>query len=1158
MIDISAAERLLDFGARLRDPVRAREQLEGAVALHNVLEKEKVAYLADEVGMGKTLVALGALALFRHYNPRFRVLVIAPRENIQHKWMRELRGFVEHNIRYPDLRMKGIDHRPVRRLLECTGLLHLLREVALDPEQDVFMRMPSFSLGVGGRKGTIDPESVRGLREELTRELPWLSADVFDLRNKQAFKDNVARAVCCALPKYDLVIVDEAHNLKHGFQPNVAARNRVLALALGHPDGNPDARLFPGYGRRAARVLLLSATPVEDDYRQLWNQLHVFGRESPFTALQDAEADEEAQRSAAARIVIRRVTSIRVGGEERTKNLYRREWREGGVAAHDEPIAVKDPRQRLTVALVQKKVAELLSNERFNGSFQIGMLASFESFLQTAPLRVDDDAQVFDDAEQTEDSLEREGLDVSDVNRLAASHRERFGREMAHPKMDAVVAAMADAWKTGNKSLIFVRRIGSVKELKAKLDERYDEWLMNRLRAELPGAVQPRIELVFKRYREERAPDAGKPAAARFGPDEDPVMPESHDDGGKDTFFAWFFRGDGPRGVVSGATLRKRFTSQSSALSTFFDDNLVAEVLQTAPGGVVDAICAHLGVDRQVVRDRVRQASARFLSAAKKHASGDQFWAAQAAAIEWLAAAGTGEVRDRAGVVWKLRFEGTERPRHTDDPPEPMAWLEHRTFFTELRKRPELSQRLWPERADVTRWVDRFRERQLRGQLLGSAARLGHAFIDLYVMAIRRLGSLEQRSQELESDSNAVGRAEEFLDLLERQLGTPASQRGWLAFDELEAIAQNFDLIVDLNAPEVRERPLNETARIFGTLLGSQQPVAGMFGEVNRTQVKQFRMPGYPLVLVTTDLLQEGEDLHTFCSSVHHYGMAWAPSSMEQRIGRIDRVRSQTDRRLRALDRAPTGEELLQVHFPYLQDTIEVAQVRRVLWRMNDFLRMMHEGLVARSADDRLVDATRELARGMPAPPRLKEPLKTAFPVRPAQLSGEVKAPAVSEEEAEAVVARFLALKESLVDVRVAWAKEQPGRTSLLGTAWLGSRVQPFNLLLQHGGGKLIVRCVSPVGRISPGSSMAELERNASESKVRVGAIVDAEHASYDATAEDAVLLGERGSDAERVGQMLRRVVDSADRLERQHLPTQDGTLEQFHEELALEGRRGR
>lgn len=83
MIDIATASQLLNFGARIGSGPRAEEQLEGAVAMHNILEKNRVAYLADEVGMGKTYVALGALALFRHFQPDFRVLIIAPRVNIQ-------------------------------------------------------------------------------------------------------------------------------------------------------------------------------------------------------------------------------------------------------------------------------------------------------------------------------------------------------------------------------------------------------------------------------------------------------------------------------------------------------------------------------------------------------------------------------------------------------------------------------------------------------------------------------------------------------------------------------------------------------------------------------------------------------------------------------------------------------------------------------------------------------------------------------------------------------------------------------------------------------------------------------------------------------------------------------------------------------------------
>jgi len=53
-----------------------------------------------------------------------------------------------------------------------------------------------------------------------------------------------------------------------------------------------------------------------------------------------------------------------------------------------------------------------------------------------------------------------------------------------------------------------------------------------------------------------------------------------------------------------------------------------------------------------------------------------------------------------------------------------------------------------------------------------------------------------------------------------------------------------------------------------------------MAGQVNQTLLRQFRLPGYPFVLLTTDILQEGEDLHTFCAAIYHYGISWTPSAI--------------------------------------------------------------------------------------------------------------------------------------------------------------------------------------------------------------------------------------------------------------------------------------
>lgn len=1166
MIDVTTAGQLLDFGARIGLGPRADEQLHGAVAIHNILEQQRIAYLADEVGMGKTYVALGALALFRHFQPDFRVLVIAPKENIQLKWMKELRNFVAYNMRFPDLRVATIDRRPARPLVACESLLEFVREVVVDSRRDFFLRLSSFSLALGN---DADRQGWRRLRDELRQEVPWLPEEALDLRsNKDVFKDNVARTICCALPVFDLVIVDEGHNLKHGFRAGVAARNRVLALAFGHPSERASGGHFAGYGPRAKRVLFLSATPLEETYQHVWNQLDVFGLAKPFAELRDERLTEDQRKQGAAKFLVRRVTTMRVAAEDLTKNQYRREWRRGGVHEHDQPIQVKDDRQRLVVALVQKKVAELLGSEKFNMSFQIGMLASFESFLETTRLkRTDDDSAAnFDDADQVDDVRDemlrlatREGIDVRDVNRLARHYREVFQKELPHPKMDALVDSLKGSWTTGRKALIFVRRVKSVEELKRKLDQQYDEWLIQSLRDRLPERVRRRLEEVIGRYaHEKREIDSARQARMAA---ESWVSDEGHADmddrGGTDTFFAWFFRGEGPKGIVSGANVQRRFIQKGTAYSTFFEDNYVMDLLGANPGEVVDSLAKELGLNSAAVAGGLRQRAAKYIGRAKRLQRADRLEAAQAAALELLAEQQTA-LGAQARLIWHERFETSIRKAAATNTPDVADALEEISFFTELRRpdRAQLRAALWPEpRSGSER--DRFRERELRAQALASAARLGHSLIDLYILTIQRLGSLEQRTLEAEGDEGALDRRriDEYLDLLESQRVTTLGQRGWAAFDELSQIAQNFDLILDVNAPDARITQLSETARYFGAFLRQQQPIGGMSGQVNKTLVQQFRMPGYPFVLVSTDLLQEGEDLHTFCSAVHHYGIAWTPSSMEQRIGRIDRVRSQSDRRLSGMTAFPEGSDLLQVYYPHLEDTVEVLQVQRVLERMNTFLRLMHEGLSVPKGDHRRVDVSREMIEGGRTTEPIRGRLHSAFPIPKWALQGRRLALAADAALGASVLARFEKLGGAeYPDLAIDWEPSLQNGT-LLGTVRLTSgRIQPFALLLKSDEGRLAVRCVSPVGLVDPGGTMEAVEESTRAHAVRVGAIVGRDEGTYDLTVEEDVLLAAPEFDVSRVGTLLRRVAAEADALEQIHLPALDQPLDLFEADLKSEG----
>lgn len=1170
MIDLQAAHELLNMGKRIGDGPRATEQLRGAVAIHNILEKHRCAYLADEVGMGKTYVALGAIALFRHFDPNFRILVIAPRQNIQRKWQKELTNFVAHNVRFADLRIAAPGGRLARPLVSCENLVSLVTEASLDPHRDFFIRMTSFSLASGAGE-----DDLKKQRDKLQQQLPWLQDAAFDLRNKQEFKKNFARALCCALPQFDLVIVDEAHNLKHGFSLTGSTRNQLLAEAFGRRNDAdiPSPRFFPGYGPRAKRVLFLSATPLEDAYRQLWNQLDIFGLSQGLEDLKSEAATEERKKELAAQFLVRRVTSMPIASRDHTKNMYRREWRSGGVAEHDEPIRVADPRQRLVVALVQKKVSELLSVKRFSHSFQIGMLASFESFLETARVKRDDvDDAVFDDSEQTDKADEREGLDVRDINRLARHYKRTFGREMPHPKMDAVVASLADAWITGKKSLVFVRRVASVKELKKKLDERYDDWLISHLQEQLPSALQHELGTQVEHYRQAR--DGAKPTtmtSVESGAIDDDGPLDIEDRGGEDTFFAWFFRGDGPTGVVSGANLQARFTRASGAYATFFADNHVMDLLGAVPGAVASGLAAALGCSKEELDSELRSRAAKYISSkAKVVTRGARMEAAQAAAVELLSEGAPIELRERAQIVFVQRYQaGRAQAPAKDAPPELIEALETETFFTRLRQpeHAELRASLWPtpafkEADSETRSGQLFREQELRAQFLSTAARLGHAFIDLYCAAVSGRSTLAVRSNDdavegvTEPSSSTAALLGRYLDLLEQQRQAPEGR--WGAWRELSEISNNFELILDVNAPNAANQPLSGLSRDVAGLLRQQQPVGGMAGQVNQTLLRQFRMPGYPFVLVTTDLLQEGEDLHTFCSSILHYGISWTPSAMEQRIGRIDRVRSQTDRRLSGRPQVPEGFEWLQVHYPYLDDTVEVLQVERVLNRVNTFLRLMHDGLQDEQ-DQRKVDVKRDMVAPRRNVAAYREPLRSAFPLPEWATSGEVKALAVPSDSASSLIERLHAVRAMQpVGLDIEWAPRSAA-ASLLGTVRLSNgRTQPFTLVLRAEQGVPVLRCISPIGRVHPESDPEAIANRAARSASRVGAILTREARSYDLTVEDDVLLAAPEYDAARVALLINRVVQEADRMEHEHFAGErDALLTEFRANLLEEDGHG-
>ena len=68
-------------------------QCKGVTALCKILQGRQYAYLADEVGMGKTYQAIGVISMLLAEKKNAKILVIAPNEAVQRNWINEFRNF---------------------------------------------------------------------------------------------------------------------------------------------------------------------------------------------------------------------------------------------------------------------------------------------------------------------------------------------------------------------------------------------------------------------------------------------------------------------------------------------------------------------------------------------------------------------------------------------------------------------------------------------------------------------------------------------------------------------------------------------------------------------------------------------------------------------------------------------------------------------------------------------------------------------------------------------------------------------------------------------------------------------------------------------------------------------------------------------------------
>ena len=101
--------------------------------------------------------------------------------------------------------------------------------------------------------------------------------------------------------------------------------------------------------------------------------------------------------------------------------------------------------------------------------------------------------------------------------------------------------------------------------------------------------------------------------------------------------------------------------------------------------------------------------------------------------------------------------------------------------------------------------------------------------------------------------------------------------------------------------------------------------------------MRAFNTPFFPDILVCSQVMGEGVDLQRFCRHVIQHDLAWNPSTIEQRTGRIDRLGCKAE-----------GRHPIVMYLPYLAGTADERQYQVMSEREQWFRVVMGQDEVAR------------------------------------------------------------------------------------------------------------------------------------------------------------------------------------------------------------------
>lgn len=982
-------------------------------------------YIGDEVGLGKTYIAIGIASLLRKYAQQlfssvvtknyYQDVIIVPKKHLQGKWEDDYKSFIKNNYLPKDGWTKGVDANPVANI-ENHNAIQVFEDTTASFH---LFRMSSFSIARPSSEGLenwlkklkeriehyVNPEKKKHgqtyTQKKYLLDIFDNAVKIFDLENClvedndnnfDKFKRLYVWLLNICLPQIECLIVDEAHNFKHGVEKEqVALRNKLIARYFGAIDIEKDQdllRFFPELRKhvksKVEKLICLSATPINKSLEEIPNQIDCF---LPIHELVKKDGIEKTLHERNSEFIkeninafmIRGLMELKLGDKLYSRNQYREEHRNGNVLKDNTaPLKLDSDLHGLIMGLVQYKVIKEIGvsskhtqgkkGVKNNKSFEIGMLASYESFNQSKV------SKEYEDTHENKDG----SIDKNVLKKLVTSYKKTFGRKLPHPKQDKLVETLFEYIKRQEKALVFVRRIGSVVELEQRLLDHYEQYLIEKViviqrkyRTKVDG-----IEKLLKNY-EQRDLEKGKRdlliRLSRYLTSKGVHVEQKIKKLSEDiltTYLHFIFGEDKDFEKLIIDTVKRNNKNLSEHLKrvsrevvhlywTEWEKDLkekeeLEEAEKTGRKGqrAEGEVDNNFFFSRYFVKSQATQGSKYRLKTHRElwfemnyklFNDTFQIFKTDNSLSDKLIHAPGKEGEKKRQIFNRIQEIYREHISIDDYLPmnvkalegfEHLREFEENTFITQL-----FTQYCYDE---VKIWIDNNRNNK-------------EFFSDLENLVIIIKQIFNHGSGLLPAYL-----ADCYSNDFENKLFEFITNTDFFGFvlEEIRQIINDYDTIIkrNLNGKNIKK------------VLENLSPIIGTSGQhkVDRSRIAtQFKMPTYPYILITTDIMKEGVDLHSYCQDVFHYGIAWNPTDMEQRTGRIDRIGSLSSRKIKK-QKAINSETKVHVFYPYLSDTLEVNQVKRVFEGMNDFIEIFYNDLNASTLESKYA-STDEIIYEMPS-----------------------------------------------------------------------------------------------------------------------------------------------------------------------------------------------